>query len=97
MADFKKLPGAAVGGDVDELRRFAQHLTSKSLPDFEQIFNQIDNQITNTTWSGGDANQFSQSWAQHRREMFLNLQNILQDVSQRATAQALSQEQVSQA
>jgi uncharacterized protein YukE len=94
MADFKPLQGAAVGGDVAELRTFASHLTTKALPDIEAVFNQM---ITQTTWSGNDAKTFSSDWQQQRTSIMNQLKSALDGISQKATQQALAQEQVSQA
>ncbi len=97
MAEFKPLPGQAVGGEVSELRAFASHLTTKALPDMEQVFQQIDQKIGQTTWSGADAKAFSSDWQQQRQSIMNQLKSALEGVSQKATQQAQSQEQVSQA
>jgi hypothetical protein len=96
MADFKKIAGTAVGGDVQELKAFATHLTSKSIPDFEQVFQQIEQKIGQTTWSGADATAFSSDWQQQKTTIMNQLKSALEGVSQKATAQAQAQEQVSQ-
>ncbi len=97
MPDFKPLGGTAVGGDVNELKAFATHLTSKSLPDIEQVFTQIDQKIGQTTWSGADAKAFSGDWEQQKTTIMNQLKSALEGISQKATQQAQAQEQVSQA
>jgi ubiquinone biosynthesis protein Coq4 len=95
MAEFKKLPGSAVGGDVEELRAFANHLTTKSLTDMQLVLQQIDHKIAQTTWSGPDANKFAMEWNQLCASTITNVRNLLTGISQRAMAQAAQQEKTS--
>ena len=97
MAEFKPLGGTAVGGDVQELKTFASHLTTKSIPDLERVFTEIDTKISQTTWSGTDAKTFSSDWQQQRTTILNQLKSTLEGIGQKATAQANAQEQVSQA
>lgn len=95
MAEFKPLAGNAVGGDVQELRTFASHLTTKSLPDIEAVFTQIDQKISQTTWSGADAKSFSSDWQTQRTTIMNQLKSALEGISTKAQKQAQDQETVS--
>jgi hypothetical protein len=97
MPSFKPLGGSAVGGDVEELKSFATHLTSKSLPDIEAVFTQIDQKIGQTTWSGADAVAFSGDWDQQKVTIMNQLKSALEGISQKATQQAQAQSDVSAA
>jgi hypothetical protein len=95
MAKFIELPRLANGGDVTELRDFADHLTNRSIPEFESVLSGIDQRISSTSWSGQDAINFIDQWDEIRNRV-RSICSELEYMSGKALAQAQTQENVSQ-
>ena len=95
-AQFIKLNGQAVGGDVAQLRQLSDYLTNKALTDLKGVFDGVDGKMNVTTWAGTDADKFATEWNDLRMKTEQSITAMLQDTATRAKQQADAQEQVSQ-
>jgi uncharacterized protein YukE len=94
MSSFIKLPGGALGANIEQMTALASHL-NQSIEQLENVFKTIDNKISATTWSGNDASQAETQWQSTRQSTMNNLRTMLDSMSQAIKNQSQQQQQAS--
>jgi outer membrane murein-binding lipoprotein Lpp len=95
MSNFIKLPGGALGANIEQMQTLSSHLRT-SVEQLETVFKGIDSKIGATTWSGTDADRAASQWDQTHSSTMNSLRSMLESLSQAIKSQADQQTATSQ-
>lgn len=84
------------GLDVQQVRDLATNL-DREADSIDQILSKLTGILNNTQWTGPDATQFRNDWQGAHTTSLRKVGQALRDTAQMARANAVSQEQASQA